>query len=54
MAEHISDNTQMIVSGFFHSGITGAFDGNLDGVQEEENDSENKLSQEDLSSDEEH
>ena len=54
MAEHISDNPQLIVSGFLRSGITGAFDGNLDGVQEKENDSGNESSQEDLSSDEEH
>jgi hypothetical protein len=53
MAEGISDNPQLIVNGFLRSGITGAFDGNLD---EEENDSGNESSQEDFSSasDEEH
>ena len=51
--ERISDNPQLIVSGFLRSGISGAFDGNLDVVEEEENDSGNESSQEDPSSDEE-
>lgn len=52
IVECISDNPQLIVSGFLRSGITGAFDGNLDDIQEEESDSGNESSQEDLSSDE--
>ena len=52
VAERISDNPQLIVNGFLHSGITGAFDGNMDDVQEED-DSGNKSSQEGCSSDEE-
>ena len=48
----ISDNPHLIVSGFLRSGITGAFDGNLDDTQEEESDSGNESSQEDPSSDE--
>ena len=50
--ERISDNPQLIVSGFLRSGITGAFDRNLDDIQEQESDSGNESSQEDLSSDE--
>ena len=53
VAERIGDNPQLIVSGFLRSGITRAFDGNLDDVQEEEDDSGNESSQEDFSSDEE-
>ena len=52
IVEHISDNPHLIVSGFLRSGITGAFDGILDDTQEEESDSGNESSQEDLSSDE--
>ena len=48
----ISDNPHLIISGFLRSGITGAFDGNLDDTQEEESDSGNESSQEDPSSDE--
>ena len=50
MAAHISDNPQIIVNGFLHSGITGAFDGN--DAEEEESDSGNESSQEELSSNE--
>ena len=52
VAEHISDNPQLTVNGFLRSGITGAFDGNMDDVQEED-DSGNQSSQDDYSSDEE-
>ena len=54
MAVHISDNPQLIVSGFLRSGITAAFDGNMDDIQEEECDSGHESSQEDFSNDEEH
>ena len=48
MAECISNNPRLIISGFLRSGITAACDGSLDDVQEEENDSENESCQEDL------
>ena len=48
----ISDNPQLIVSGFLLSGIIGVFDGSLDDIQEQESDSGNESSQEDPSSDE--
>ena len=54
VGELISDNPQLIISWFLCSGITGAFDRNLDDVHEEENDSGNESSQDDLNSDEEH
>lgn len=52
IVQRISDNPELIVSGFLRSGITGAFDGNLDDIQEQERDSGNESSQEDLISDE--
>ena len=54
VVERVSDSPQLTVSGFLRAGISGAFDGNLDGVEEEENDSGTKSSQEDPSSDKEH
>ena len=50
MAAHISDNSQITVNGFLRSGITGAFDGN--DTEEEESNSGNESSLEELSSDE--
>ena len=46
VVERISDNPQLIVSRFLHSGITRAFDGNLDDIQEQESDSETMLATE--------
>lgn len=52
VVDRISEKPQLIVNGFVCSGITGAFDGNLDDTREQESDSGNESSQEDLSSDE--
>ena len=35
-AEYISDNPSLIVSGFIHSGITSAFDGNLQDIEDDD------------------